>query len=55
MVSMPSARASIGVAKRCGFDSQKALRKSYLMLYAEHLVKHPDAPFDMLFPAGEKK
>jgi predicted adenylyl cyclase CyaB len=43
------------VAKRCGFDAAKALRKSYLMLYAEHLVRHPDAPFDMLFPAGEKK
>jgi len=43
------------VAKRCGFDIAKALRKSYLMLYAEHLVRHPDAPFDMLFPPDEKK
>ena len=43
------------VAKRCGFDLATALRKSYLMLYAEHLVKHPDAPFDMLFPKDDKK
>lgn len=43
------------VAKRCGFDPATALRKSYLMLYAEHLVRHPEAPFDMLFPAGEQK
>jgi len=37
------------VAKRCGFDLGKALRKSYLMLYAEHLAAHPTAPFDMVF------
>ena len=37
------------VAKRCGFDIAKALRKSYLMLYAEHLASHPSAPFDMVF------
>ena len=37
------------VAKRCGFDLGKALRKSYLMLYAEHLAAHPSAPFDMVF------
>jgi predicted adenylyl cyclase CyaB len=38
------------VAKRCGFDISKALRKSYLMLYAEHLAANPEAPFDMVFP-----
>ncbi|MCM2270848.1 MAG: class IV adenylate cyclase [Thermoanaerobaculia bacterium] len=43
------------VAKRCGFDPEKALRKSYLMLYAEHLAAHPAAPFDMVFPDDEKK
>jgi predicted adenylyl cyclase CyaB len=37
------------VAKRCGFDLAKALRKSYLMLYAEHLAANPSAPFDMVF------
>jgi predicted adenylyl cyclase CyaB len=37
------------VAKRCGFDLGKALRRSYLMLYAEHLAAHPTAPFDMVF------
>jgi len=42
------------VAKRCGFDLEQALRKSYLMLYAEHLVENPDAPFDMVFPDDEK-
>lgn len=41
------------VAKRCGFDLEKALRKSYLMLYAEHLVANPEAPFDMVFPDDE--
>jgi hypothetical protein len=43
------------VAKRCGFDPDKALRKSYLMLYAEHLAANPAAPFDMVFPDDEKK
>jgi predicted adenylyl cyclase CyaB len=42
------------VAKRCGFDPEKAVRKSYLMLYAEHLATHPTAPFDMVFPPDEK-
>ena len=38
------------VAKRCGFDPATAVRKSYLMLYEDHLVVHPDAPKDMIFP-----
>ena len=37
------------VAKRCGFDPEKAVRKSYLMLYEEHLAANPDAPRDMIF------
>jgi len=37
------------VAKRCGFDPQKAERRSYLRLYEEHLKKHPDAPPEMVF------
>ena len=37
------------VAKRCGFDPQKAERRSYLRLYDDFLKKHPDAPRDMLF------
>ena len=37
------------VAKRCGFDPATAVRKSYLMLYEDHLVAHPDAPADMIF------
>lgn len=37
------------VAKRCGFDPEQAVRKSYLMLYADYLMSHPDAPRDMLF------
>jgi len=41
------------VAKRCGFDPETALRKSYLMLYAEHLAANPSAPFDMVFPDDE--
>jgi predicted adenylyl cyclase CyaB len=37
------------VAKRCGFDPETAVRKSYLMLYEDHLAAHPDAPSDMIF------
>ena len=43
------------VAKRCGFDQAKALRKSYLMLYAEYLASHPEAPFDMVFADDDSK
>jgi predicted adenylyl cyclase CyaB len=53
-VEFEGARAE-AVAKRCGFDLATALRKSYLMLYAEYLVRHPDAPFDMVFPDTETK
>ena len=38
------------VAKRCGFDPAGAVRKSYLMLYADHVASHPQAPRDMIFP-----
>ena len=37
------------VAKRCGFDPDKAERRSYLRLYQDHLKKHPDAPPEMVF------
>lgn len=37
------------VAKRCGFDPDKAERRSYLRLYEDHLKKHPDAPPEMVF------
>jgi adenylate cyclase, class 2 len=37
------------VAKRCGFDSQKAERRSYLRLYEDHLKNHPDSPPEMVF------
>jgi len=37
------------VAKRCGFDPQKAERRSYLRLYEEYLKEHPDAPPEMVF------
>jgi len=37
------------VAKRCGFDSEQAERRSYLRLYEEYLKKHPDAPPEMVF------
>ena len=43
------------VAKRCGLDPTTALRKSYLMLYADYLAEHPDAPHDMLFTVDAKK
>jgi len=37
------------VAKRCGFDPVTAVRKSYLMLYADHLAANPGSPRDMVF------
>ena len=37
------------VAKRCGFDLQKAERRSYLRLYEDHLKEHPDSPPEMVF------
>lgn len=37
------------VAKRCGFDPQKAERRSYLRLYEDHLKKHPESPPEMVF------
>jgi predicted adenylyl cyclase CyaB len=37
------------VAKRCGFDAEQAVRKSYLMLWAEHAAANPEVPRDMVF------
>jgi adenylate cyclase class 2 len=37
------------VAKRCGFDPEKAERRSYLRLYEDYLKKNPDAPPEMVF------
>ncbi len=37
------------VAKRCGFDPDKAERRSYLRLYEDYLKEHPDAPPEMVF------
>jgi adenylate cyclase class IV len=37
------------VAKRCGFDADKAEKRSYLRLYEDYLKNHPDAPPEMVF------
>ena len=37
------------MAKRCGFDADKAERRSYLRLYDDYLKEHPDAPPEMVF------
>lgn len=37
------------VAKRCGFDPEKAERRSYLRLYQDYLKKNPGAPPEMVF------
>ena len=37
------------VAKRCGFDTDKAERRSYLRLYEDYLKQHPEAPPEMVF------
>lgn len=38
------------VARRFGFDPNRAERRSYLRLYADYREEHPEAPADMLFP-----
>jgi len=38
------------VAKRCGFDSGEAERRSYLRLYDDYRKEHPEAAPDMVFP-----
>ena len=38
------------VARRFGFDPDRAERRSYLRLYADHRKEHPEAPPDMVFP-----
>jgi adenylate cyclase, class 2 len=42
------------VAKRCGFDPKNGEKRSYLRLYEDHLKKHPEAPSEMVFPAGSR-
>jgi len=37
------------VAKRCGFDVDKAERRSYLRLYEDYLKAHPESPPEMVF------
>ncbi len=38
------------VARRSGFDPDRAERRDYMRLYEEYLKEHPDAPPDMVFP-----
>ena len=37
------------VARRCGLDSDKGERRSYLRLYEDYLKEHPEAPPEMVF------
>lgn len=37
------------LASRCDLDPATAERRSYLRLYQDYLVSHPDAPADMTF------
>jgi adenylate cyclase, class 2 len=41
------------LARRCELDPDTAERRSYLRLYADHLVAHPEAPGDMVFSDRE--
>lgn len=41
--------AAEALAKRFGFDLEKAERRNYLRLYQDYLRDHPDAPADMTF------
>ena len=38
------------VAKRCGFEIEAAEQRSYIHIYADHLLEHPEAPPQMVFP-----
>jgi adenylate cyclase class 2 len=42
------------VARRCELDPANAERRSYLRLYADFQVDHPDAPPDMVFSPPDK-
>jgi adenylate cyclase class 2 len=42
--------AAEALAKRFGFDLERAERRNYLRLYQDYLRDHPDAPPDMTFP-----
>lgn len=37
------------VARRCGFDTELAERRTYLELYDDHVRENPGAPPDMVF------
>ena len=53
-VEFEGARAEV-VAKRCGFDAAKAEQRSYLRLYADYILNHPEAPPEMIFPENDKR
>lgn len=38
------------LAARCGFDGERAERRSYLELWADYREGHPEAPEEMVFP-----
>lgn len=38
------------LAARCGYESEKAERRSYLELWADYREEHPEAPEEMVFP-----
>jgi adenylate cyclase class 2 len=42
------------VARRCGFDLERAERRNYLRLYDDHRREHPEAPPDMVFADGKQ-
>jgi predicted adenylyl cyclase CyaB len=46
--------AAEALARRFGFDPDRAERRSYLRLYQDYLAEHPDAPPDMVFGDEER-
>ncbi len=42
------------VARRCGFDPENAERRSYLRLYSDYRIEHPESPMDMIFPTEDR-
>lgn len=42
--------AAEALARRFGFNPERAERRSYLKLYDDYLAEHPEAPPDMVFP-----
>jgi predicted adenylyl cyclase CyaB len=53
-VEFEGERAEV-VARRCGFEQDRAEPRSYLALYNDHRKTNPGAPAEMVFPEDEQR